>query len=166
MNRFLAAFAPMAVGCVTAAAPPTGVRVLDGGLDGEPYSFVASGERVLFTVRARDFVGVHHERVHHERELLVLVTQDGGPGTCVWSKRAEVYELVDSEVWPRQEALLGGYLECADGSSRACGCGTWEADWRLSVGRDHTAFTTEPRLTSEVEGSPSAPLPSPVTLEL
>ena len=142
-------------------------RILKGTLDDEPTVFVATDTQVLLVYRARDFVGLETHESGSGAESLWVVSQSGGPGTCVWSQMGEIYvPTVGSDgsmtLALAHTAELGGYLGCADGTKRACGCGTWEATWSV----DGDVLTTRPEVTYSDPGSPPAGLPEPVRLDL
>ncbi len=137
----------------------TTLRILRGEIGAEPTVFVADDARVWFTFRARDFVGIHTAPHHAGHDLIAIELRSGGPGTCVWQQHLEFYVLEEEGPVEVFTAPSGGYLECADGRPRACGCGTWEADWRVERSARQTELHLRPRRTYRERGFPPGPPP-------
>lgn len=131
----------------TGAAFAEQPRLLRGDVDGEPRVMVALGAQVVKVYRSRDFVSMKVLRGHHDNTYVAIEAEDGGPGTCVWEKRLELYLVVDDALTPAGELPLGGYMACDDGVERPCGCGTWESSWTPVVLPDETRIVTESRIT-------------------
>lgn len=101
------------------------------------------GDRVVFRTREVDYVS-HHVVPYRGREALVVTTINGPPGTCIWSKRAQVFSLGAREVVLRHDVPLGDYLECTGRPVLACGCGEWESDWRIERRGRRVDLVTNP----------------------
>ena len=108
---------------------------------------VLVGDAALTPLRQRDFVSA--ELVGLDR--LWVVTQDGGPGTCIWSQTGTLYAVGDS-LEALRSVSLGDYLPCAQGP-RSCGCGTWEASWTV----DGEELRIKPHTTYVVAGAGAPP---------
>lgn len=88
------------------------------------------GERVVFRTREVDYVA-HDVVPYRSEQALVVTTINGPPGTCIWSKRAQILTLDARDVILRHDVLLGDYLGCTGLPKPVCGCGVWEANWRI-----------------------------------
>lgn len=132
---------------------------------GEAQLYLADGAEVIEVVRARDHAedgGYFVVRGPRDHDYLVEAFDFGGPGTCVWGARLEISTLVsDLPGSPLQEVKsieTGGYLGCADGSARSCGCGTWQASWTATTDEAEVIVEIEPVVTY---ADPSAPPVAP-----
>lgn len=144
------------------------VEVLTGVIDDTRTVFLTARGRVLRVMREVDYV---ESRVVHsdlrDVDYLIVITEQGPPGTCIWYKAATIYFVFVDGDWtgltPQRTVSLGGYLACADGRPSNCGCGTWEASWQVSRRGRRLVLSTTPRTTplSSVfaPSPPSAPPP-------
>jgi|GEM_PF-2543559 len=136
------------------------VRALDSQLPetSEPMVFLAIDSTVVRVLAARDHVGLYRITGARGVDYLVHVTQDGGPGTCVWSETTTVFRVsaVDHELVEVGTATTGGYLECS-AAPRACGCGTWRSEMTVFSERGTTRLRLQPRARDSTAGSGRPP---------
>jgi hypothetical protein len=123
---------------------------------------------VLRVTRQRDHVGFFRLRGPHDYDYLIHVFQSGGPGTCVWAEFLVVYRIEDDStaLTTLQTLPTGGYLRCADASSRSCGCGTWTSTFTARTTRQHAVLVIHSRVAYRDPKDPPVPAPADRTVTL
>jgi len=135
---------------------------------GWPELELRVAERVLYRSREADYES-HHVVPYGTGEALLVERIQGPPGSCVWNRSAIILTVssLGDMATEQHEVPLGDFLY-GPSCPMACGCGQWEASWRVVSRGRATYFETTPVSTGHGEWLDLAglDLPTPVRLRL